>query len=115
MYPRVKDFFREFNEPFEGAIAYMYQDIKGLVTVGVGILIDPISEALILPFSWKNKKGVKSPGARATRQEIADEWNTIKNDATLAKKGHTACEPITSLELTNDEIEALIETRLNQN
>ena len=32
----VKTRFRSFNEPFEGAVPWMYQDIKGLITVGVG-------------------------------------------------------------------------------
>lgn len=41
MYPSVTSFFRVFNEPLEGVVAYMYLDIKGLVTVGVGNLIDP--------------------------------------------------------------------------
>ena len=31
MFPSVQSFFRAFNEPFEGAIPYMYLDVKGLV------------------------------------------------------------------------------------
>ena len=115
MYPVVKSAFKSFNVPFEAAIPYMYQDIKGLITVGVGNLIDPVDAALGLPFRWKTKPGIKTPGAAAGKQDIKDEWNRIKNDKSLAQKGHTACEPITNLELSDSDIDDLIETRLNQN
>ena len=41
----VKNQFRTFNAPLEGVVKYMYLDIKGLVTIGVGNLIDPINAA----------------------------------------------------------------------
>src|ERR1035441_7352367 len=115
MYLSVKMRFRSFNEPFEGVVPWMYQDIKGLVTVGVGNLIDPVGAATILPFRWKTKPGLKNAGMPASKPDIAAEWKKIKDDPTLALKGHRACEAITNLELGDDAIDDLIATRLKQN
>jgi hypothetical protein len=93
----------------------MYLDIKGLVTVGVGNLIDPVTAATGLPFRFKDKPGIAIPGKLATRAEITAEWNSLKGDQSLAQKGHRACAPITNLELDDDAIDDLIGARLNQN
>jgi len=111
----VQEHFRAFNEPIEGSISYMYADVKQLVTVGVGNLIDPVELATELPFRWKNKPGVATPGALANGDDITGEWHRIKNDPQLAKAGHTACAPITNLELDNDAINDLIQKRLSDN
>src|SRR5689334_22442277 len=109
MHPSVRSQFRAFNEPFEGSIPYMYLDIKGLVTVGVGNLIDPVGLATALPFRFK------STGGPATTEQITAEWQKLKNDTSLAKRGHLACKPITELELNDDAIDALIAERLAGN
>src|ERR1035437_159744 len=115
MYLSVKLRFRSFNEPFEGVVPWMDQDIKGLITVGVGNLIDPVAAATELPFRWKNKPGLKTPGMPASKADIEAEWKKIKDDSTLALKGHRACEGITNLELSDEGINALIGKRLQQN
>ena len=109
MYPSVLSAFRAFNEPFEGWVPYMYLDIKGLVTVGVGNLIDPVDQATILPFRFKDT------GALASAEQIAAEWRRIKDDVWLAKKGHTDAGPLTTLELNADAVNALVAERLNRN
>jgi len=88
----------------------MYLDILGLVTVGVGNLIDPVEAALALPFQFKN-----NPGSAATQDQITEEWQTLKNDTSLKTKGYKACEAITQLELSDDAIDSLILSRLTQN
>ncbi|HUQ90277.1 MAG TPA: hypothetical protein VM120_01270 [Bryobacteraceae bacterium] len=115
MQATVRSRFRGFNEPFEGVVPFMYQDILGFITVGVGNLIDPLSEAERLPFRFKSKPGIDNPGQLASRPEIIAEWNRIKGDASLAKKGHKACEPITDLELDDAAINDLISERLDDN
>ena len=40
MHASVRDYFIEFNEPIENRVPYMYLDIKGLVTIGIGNLFD---------------------------------------------------------------------------
>lgn len=93
----------------------MYLDILGLVTVGVGNLIDPISAALSLPFQYKNKPGIKTPGAPAPTNVIEAEWKLLKSKQELARLGHRACAKFTNLELSNDSIDKLIQKRLLQN
>jgi hypothetical protein len=71
--------------------------------------------AQALPFRFRNKPGITTPGASATADQIAAEWQNLKSNTSLAQKGHTACDPITQLELDDDSIDALILDRLNQN
>jgi hypothetical protein len=115
MLPSVQSSFRAFNTKFEGCIPYMYLDIKGLVTVAVGNLVDPVELAQALPFRFKNEPGIAAPGSPATPDQIAAEWQTLKNDPSLAAKGYKACGPITQLELSDDSIDSLILDRLTRN
>jgi hypothetical protein len=87
----------------------MYLDIKGLVTVGVGNLIDPVSAAQGLPFRFKNT------GSPATQDQITSEWTALKSNTALATKGYLVCGPLTQLELSDDDIDSLILSRLTQN
>lgn len=109
MYPSVAAQFRAFNERFEGCISHMYLDVKGLVTIGVGNLIDPVEAAMVLPFRFK------IGGAPASQEQIAAEWRKLKNDAALAQKGCRACAAITELELGQDAIGRLVAQRLARN
>jgi hypothetical protein len=115
MHDSVQAQFRTFNEPLEGSVPYMYLDIKGLVTVGVGNLIDPVESATILPFRFKNRAGIANPGAAASEAQISAEWQRLKSDISLAKKGFRACDAVTQLELADDAIDDLIAERLAGN
>src|ERR1022692_3437837 len=111
MFASVQSGFRAFNTQFEGCIPYMYLDIKGLVTVAVGNLIDPVELAQALPFCFKSQSGISGSGA-ATVEQIAAEWQTLQNDPSLAVKSYKACEAITQLELSDDSIGSLISAKL---
>src|SRR5262245_21515198 len=115
MFDSVRARFRAFNEPFEGCIPYMYLDIKGLVTVGVGNLIDPVELATALPFRFKSRSGIALPGAAASAAQIEAEWQKLKSNSGLALKGARACDPVTELELPDDALNDLIAKRLAQN
>ena len=78
MFPAVQSGFPAFSAKFEGRVSYMYLDVKGLVTVGVGNLVDPVSVAQALPFRFKNKPGIGAPGSPATPDQIAAEWQTTQ-------------------------------------
>jgi len=93
----------------------MYLDIKGLVTVGVGNLVDPAELAQALPFRFKNQPGVASPGSPATPDQIAAEWRSLKNTPGLAAMSYTACGSITQLELSDDSINSLLLDRVTVN
>jgi len=110
MYPSVRAAFRAFNEPFEGVVPWMYLDVKGLVTVGVGNLIDPLGLAVQLPFRLR-----ANPVVAASAEQIAEEWRRIKSSPELAKAGYRASEPLTQLMLDDAGIDALIAQRLAGN
>src|SRR5580704_10251571 len=112
MWPSVQAYFHAFTTQFEGCVPHMYLDIKGLVTVGVGNLVDPVEAAQALPFQFKNQPGIAAPGSAATADQIAAEWTALKNNPSLASRGFTACEPVTQLELSENSIDTLVLTRL---
>jgi hypothetical protein len=115
MFPSVQAGFRAFSEKFEGSVPFMYLDVKGLVTVAVGNLVDPVEVAQALPFRFKSKPGIANAGAAATPDQIAAEWHMLKNTPSLAQRGFKACEPITNLELSDDSINSMILDRLTTN
>src|SRR5215471_6161625 len=104
MYPSVQATWRSLTTDIEGEVPYMYLDTKGLVTIGIGNLIDPVSLAERLPFQFKtnNRLGVAA-GTPATQAQIAAEWDHIKNNPNrirLMTLGHLLCAPETNLELS---------------
>jgi GH24 family phage-related lysozyme (muramidase) len=109
MHDSVKKSFNSFTTKFEGRVPWMYLDIKGLVTVAVGNLIDPVDSALGLPFVHKTSK------VAATRDEIRAEWTMLKGKQDLAKKGHKACEAITDLRMTDQGMDDLVLAKLTSN
>jgi GH24 family phage-related lysozyme (muramidase) len=109
MHASVLAVFPSFTSSFEGRIPYMYQDILGLVTVGLGCLIDPSPMAQGLP--WVRI----SDGKPATPNEIDAEWRKIKMAKGLAKQGHLAAKRIASLKLLDAGIDTLARGRLMKN
>jgi len=105
-YQSVLDNLLRFNKPLEGEVLWPYQDILGLVTVGIGCLIEnQVGDraALALSVPW-----VGGPTPRTVREEFA------KVDA-LPKAMHfnryrDAC----SLRLTEDGVLDLLQTRAEQ-
>src|SRR5215467_2188761 len=115
MFSSVQSAFRSFTEQFEGCVSFMYLDVKGLVTVGIGNLVDPVGVAQALPFSFKDKGGIATSGDPGTADQIAAEWRRLKSNPDLGRKGYKACEPLTDLELSDESIEELISARLASN
>jgi len=106
MHATVREIFPTFSKRFEGYVHWMYLDVKGLVTTGIGNLIDSEETVRNLPFTDK------ASGEKATESQILDEWRRLKNTPDLAEKGHKACEPVTRLRLSDDAIAALVRKRL---
>ena len=105
----VRSAFVRFTTAYEGCVPWMYQDVKGLVTVAIGNLIDPIQYAAPLPFVDR------VTGALAQRDDIMREWMRVKNDASLARLGHRAAERVTNLRLNAAGIEFVVSRKLDQN
>lgn len=101
----VKQSFVAFTSPLEGVVPWLYQDVKGLVSIGIGNLVDPIQLALTLPL-------VRPDGSPATREEIADEWRLVKNFPDAARLGHRATEHATKLRLTREGIGQVVGSKL---
>lgn len=107
MRPAVRAAFVAFSAPLEGVVPWMYADVRGLVTTAIGILIDPVSYALALPW-------VRRDGSPATPAEVVADWQRIKGDASMARLGHRAAERVTSLRLTPEGVEAVVLRKLDE-
>jgi hypothetical protein len=113
----VRAAFCAFQTPFEGNLPHMYADRRNLVTCAIGRLIDsslrmppprdPWQPALALP--WK-----RPDGTPATPAEIIAEWQLVKSRQEMSVLGGRAYRAITSLRLTEADIEAItLETAAN--
>ena len=103
--PAVLAAWRAWNTPLEGVCQWMYLDTLGLVTTGMGNLIDPVG--LALPLPW-----LKQDLLPATESDIVAEWDRIKFRVELAKQGAEAARAIATLSLTDAAIDALIGSKL---
>lgn len=99
-HPSVFDAFQQSQAPCEGFLHCMYPDKLGLVTTGMGNLIDPIQYALALP--WKNN------GQPAGHDEIVREWNYVKSRSDLYAGGGGQFMRLTALRLDDTDIIDLI-------
>ena len=120
----VRSYFIRFNEPIEARVGYMYLDIKGLVTIGVGNLIDvekaddmngleDVRKELVkLPFVYK--KGRLDAGKPAGAAAIWAEWKKVKAKQEWARSrdGYRNFGAFTDLRLSDDAIDTLVMNKL---
>lgn len=100
--------WEKFSTTFEGYLPYMYLDRLGLVTTGMGNLIDPLPMAQALP--WK-----KADGSLATKEEIGANWQLVKARQDLKGHGGVAFKNVQNLHLDEADIQALINSKLASN
>ena len=84
----VRDIWTEFNAPLEGRLHFMYLDIKGLVTTGMGNLIDATGSPPLRPPTDSERAASHelarqlawqaSDGSSASPDQIDAEWDQIK-------------------------------------
>lgn len=108
----VRERFYDFNLKYEGGVNFLYQDLLGLVSIGVGILVDPIERADYLPL-------IHPDGRRATIPEIRAEWTVVKNlpgknGKSAALLGHRYVEPFIKLRLTEEGLRQTLQWKLDQ-
>jgi GH24 family phage-related lysozyme (muramidase) len=109
MHPIVREQFPAFTSQFEGRVNTMYLDILGLVTVGVGCLIDTAAGAARLPFVHAN-------GTVATHSEIEAAWHNLKAHQELSKLHWKYAIPYThGLRLPDAAVDDLMLERMDQN
>lgn len=100
------DAWIDFNAPLEGRVRHAYRDVRGLVTTGLGNLIDPIGLALALP--WQHPDGTP-----ATPDEIAAEWHRVKAlPAALPAWKYAGSSPLV---LSDEVIDELVLRQLHAN
>jgi len=105
----VVDAWLNLNVPLEGMVTWMYLDIRGLVTTGVGNYLPSAEYAIALP--WVRK----SDGSPATKDEVRAEYESVLANKALAKLGHLVAGGETRLRLTGDGVKELVERKLMQN
>lgn len=109
MHQSVLDHFREFSVRFEGLVHWPYLDVKGLVTVGIGCLIDPVSAAFALPWV------LEDTGHAAPRDQILADWSDLKAQQRLSKLHYNYARPVTRIRLTDEGVDAVVHSKLLAN
>jgi GH24 family phage-related lysozyme (muramidase) len=104
MRPSVEAIFPEFSASFEGRVPYLYCDVRGLVTTGVGNLMDPIATCLSLPW--------EIDGRSATDMEIGDQWTRVKGATALCERGGGAYATLTTMRISAAAIDALVRDKM---
>src|SRR5687767_7091113 len=107
MHQSVINALPAFLKQYEGKVNFMYLDVKGLVTVGIGHIIDPMNMALKLEF------GAKGGGGPVSAAEVIAEWQTVKARKDLMNKGGEAFGAITRLVLTDNGIQKMVRDDAN--
>lgn len=106
IHPDVVAGWRAFSEPLEGRYSYLYRDVRGLVTTGVGNLCDPVGLAISLP--WQHPDGTP-----ATADEIAADWHRVKAlPAGMVAWRYAGSRPLV---LSDEAIDSLVTSTLNAN
>jgi hypothetical protein len=115
MHASVHSVFRGFSTQFEADIPFMYLDVRSLVTIGVGNLIDPLST---MPAWLKTKFFHKDTKAAATLDEVDAEWALVKSLTSLSHKLATHKGSFidkTDLRIGSDTIGRLVDEKLLAN
>lgn len=124
IHPGVLRVWHAYSEPCEGRLYCLYLDVRGLVTTGVGNLVDftggastpaemaarvahSISVTQALP--WR----VGAGGPLATPEQVALEWRRVK--ALQAAWGPQYYRDRTSLRLDDSAVDALVERTVQAN
>lgn len=105
----VRDNFVPFTAPLEGVVRWFYADVKGLITIAIGNLVDPVESALSLAMVHK---GTDIPASQA---DIRADWLRVKSDPNAARLGHRSVEALTNLRLTDAGVDAVVNKRLALN
>lgn len=114
----VVNSFTGWSSPMEGFVPHMYIDALGYVTTGMGDLIDPVSQALALP--WKHPDG-----SLVSQSEVVAAWNAVDSQRSDPKGQKQTSGPavhgggsqgnLTSIRITKDDVNHLVAAKLKSN
>ena len=128
MRPSVAAGFEEFSADLEGErIPWPYLDSKddkdprtpldGLVTVGTGNLIDPVSLSMGLPWRLvadRAKRAATEADPMATRGEIHQWWTAVKVAQHRKQQGGGRHYDLSPLRLTKEAVIELVHRKLHE-
>lgn len=98
----VLDTFPSWTEHYEGDVTFFYLDVKRLVTIGGGNLVDPLPPGLDF--------------GGATEAQIHAAWLAVKNDTALDPRGGGGqYARLTSIRMTEAGVAALVRTKMLAN
>ena len=97
---------RELIKTGEGSISHMYLDTRGFVTVGVENMMRTAAEAQALTFVRRED------GNAATDEEIAADFDAIKNRPYGQSYTARSFKEFTKLDMPDAEIDALLDRRI---
>ena len=109
LWPATTDHFTAFTIAYEGKTPYPYTDSKGLVTTGIGNLIDDGSAGPMQALPWRHGVG----GPLATSQEVGNAYDALKSAWPGVQS--TACASLTDLRLDDAGIAAVVGKQLASN
>jgi GH24 family phage-related lysozyme (muramidase) len=107
--------FPAISETFEGkGTNYPYTDVRGLITTGIGDLIDtvprsPRPTAIALSLPWTNGDG----GPPSSRADIEAAWSAVYNAFPGVQSVH--CARLTSIRLSTRAIAEMVTSKMRTN
>jgi GH24 family phage-related lysozyme (muramidase) len=113
--------WHRFSEPLEGRVEHMYLDVLGLVTCGVGNLIDSRTHesaglALATALPWR-----RPDGTLASADEIEAQWRALRARRDLSQRHYRFARDYLetrfryALTLTDEAIDELVARKLASN
>lgn len=108
MRPAALAGFLPLTEDIEGKLDYLYLDVKGLVSTGIGNLADPIELAYAMP--WRDMNG-----ELAERDAVSRAWHAVKARQDLSQRGGGAFRGLTDVHLDEDGLRTIVDRRRAQN
>lgn len=111
----VRDAFAPFTKRFEGWFAWLYEDRLGLMTTGLGNLLDtqppsPDPTPMCLALPW-----TRPDGSRASKQDVTAAWKAVRARPDLRPLDGHAYGDVTTIRLSPAAITALIRRRFDEN
>lgn len=119
----VREHWIAFNQRLEGRFPHMYLDVRGYVTTGIGNKSDATTASLSAPTDPERSAShdlaqqlawMTDDGRPAADDQIDSEWNLVKSRMDLAPQGARSFRPLTSLRLTNDEIDRIVFEKVDE-
>lgn len=101
--------YHAFSAPLEGRVRTMYCDCLGLITTGVGNLINTLAQARALPW-------LLADGSKAQPADIDADWNLLNSRRPYyAKRAWHVYAAAMRCHLSDDAIDALCKRQLASN